>query len=153
MPFRFASSNLRFQVPDLGFGSLLQNIKFFRVMSQTATWRTLATIFHTLKTWLRRSIWGDRLFLRFEGPTTMLLQSRASRISDTLSLRDVDEIADSPPGAVQDAVTRKIKEEIKEIEGSSKTPIASLGKSDQGTLRYATIKDGKAEFEKEKEKS
>lgn len=61
LPFRFKSSNLRFQVPDLGFGSLVQNIKFFRVMSETATWRTLASVFHTVKTWLRRSIWGDRV--------------------------------------------------------------------------------------------
>lgn len=61
LPFRFKSSNLRFQVPDLGFGSLAQNVKFFRVMSETATWRTLSSIYHTLKTWLRRSIWGDRV--------------------------------------------------------------------------------------------
>jgi hypothetical protein len=61
LPFRFKSSNVRLQVPDLGFGSLAQNVKFFRVMSQTATWRTLSTVYHTLKTWLRRSIWGDRV--------------------------------------------------------------------------------------------
>ncbi|KAF2008527.1 hypothetical protein BU24DRAFT_325299, partial [Aaosphaeria arxii CBS 175.79] len=118
LPFRFKSSNLRFQVPDLGFGSLLQNVKFFRDISGTAAWRQLGVAYHTLKTWLRRSIWGDRLFLRFEGPTTMLLQSRASRISDVLTLRDVDEIAASPPGAVQDVVTRKIQQELKEIAAS-----------------------------------
>jgi hypothetical protein len=65
-----------------------------------------------------------------------------------LTLRDVDEIADSPPGAVQDAVTRKIKDEIKQISDSaSKTPLASAS-SDGTTVRYATIKQGKAEFEK-----
>jgi uncharacterized protein (AIM24 family) len=147
LPFRFKSSNLRFQIPDLGFGSLVQNVKFFRVMSATATWRTIASMFHTVKTWLRRSIWGDRLFLQFEGPTTMLLQSRASRISDVLSLKDVDEIASSTPGAVQDAVARKIKEEIKEISSgdpvASQTPVAS-----EPTVRYATVKEGKAVFDK-----
>ncbi|KAF2240689.1 hypothetical protein BU26DRAFT_535825 [Trematosphaeria pertusa] len=149
LPFRFKSSNLRFQVPDLGFGSLVQNVKFFRVMSQTATWRTLATIYHTVKTWLRRSIWGDRLFLRFEGPTTMLLQSRASRISDVLTLKDVNEIAESPPGAVQDAVTRKIKEEIKEISAGTPTQTRLASQDADGTtVRYATIRHGKAEFEK-----
>jgi len=61
LPFRFKSSNLRFQVPHLGFVSLVQRVKFFRVMSETATWRTLATIYHTAKMWLRRSIWGDRV--------------------------------------------------------------------------------------------
>jgi hypothetical protein len=61
LPFRFKSSNVRFQVPDLGFGSLVQNTKFFRTMSKTATWRTLATTYYTLKTWLRRTVWGDRV--------------------------------------------------------------------------------------------
>jgi hypothetical protein len=76
----------------------------------------------------------------------MLLQSRASRISDVLTLRDVDEIADSPPGAVEDAVSRKIKEEIKEIGAGTKAPIPNTDAS--GTVRYATVTDGKAEFEK-----
>lgn len=76
----------------------------------------------------------------------MLLQSRASRISDVLTLRDVNEIAESPPGAVQDAVTRKIKEEIKEIQAGEVTPVASS--ASPGKLTYATINAGKAEFEK-----
>ncbi|CAI6335013.1 unnamed protein product [Periconia digitata] len=147
-PFRFRSSILSFQVPDLGFGSLLQNVKFFRVMSETATWRTLASISHTLSLWLRRSLWGDRLFLRFEGPSTMLIQSRASRLSDTLTLRDVNEIADTPPGAVEDAVTRKIKEDIKGLSQSAPaTPIASTG-SEGAKVQYATVNQGKAQFEK-----
>ncbi|KAF2786069.1 hypothetical protein K505DRAFT_368546 [Melanomma pulvis-pyrius CBS 109.77] len=151
LPFRFKSSSLRFQVPDLGFGLLLQNINFFRVMRETATWKTLATLVHTAKTWLRRSIWGDRLFLRFQGPSTMLIQSRASRISDVLTLKDVDEIAESPPGAVQDAVARKIREEIKEISSSppsfTQTPIASQARADETKLRDATIRNGKAEID------
>ncbi|KAF2687728.1 hypothetical protein K458DRAFT_294613 [Lentithecium fluviatile CBS 122367] len=148
LPFRFRSSRIGLQVPDLGFGTLLQKVKFFRVMSETATWRTVASTFHTLKTWLRRSIWGDRLFLHFEGPTTMLLQSRASRVSDVLTLKDVDEIAESPPGAIQDTVTRKIKDEIKQIaESGSKTPIASAS-AEGAKVRYATIRSGKAEFDR-----
>jgi hypothetical protein len=76
----------------------------------------------------------------------LLVQSRASRISDVLTLRDVNEIAESPPGAVQDAVTRKIKEEIKEIAATGTTPpLASTDPS--GTVRYASVKDGKAEFD------
>ncbi|KAF2273984.1 uncharacterized protein EI97DRAFT_479682 [Westerdykella ornata] len=152
LPFRFKSSSLVFQVPDLGFGSLLQNIKFFRVMSETPTWRTLATVAHTVKTWLRRSIWGDRLFVRFEGPTTLLLQSRGSRVSDVLTLKDVDEIAASPPGALQDTISRKIREDIREIEASHaagpKTPIASQEAGDGSKVRYATVHNGKVDFEK-----
>ncbi|KAF2134430.1 hypothetical protein P153DRAFT_419138 [Dothidotthia symphoricarpi CBS 119687] len=150
LPFRFKSSNLRFQIPDLGIGSLTQNVKFFRVMGETATWRTMATVYHTVKTWLRRTVWGDRLFLRFEGPATMLLQSRASRLSDSLTLRDVNEIAESPPGTVQDAVTRKIKDEIKQIATGSSPTTPQVPQSSEGTVKYATIRSGKAEFEKEK---
>jgi hypothetical protein len=85
---------------------------------------------------------------------TLLLQSRASRLSDVLTLRDVDEIADSPPGAVQDAVTRKIKEEIKEIGTTGTTPpIASTtpppaSTPAPSTAKDVTIKDGKTEIAK-----
>ena len=65
IPFRFKSSNIRFQVPNLGLGSLIESSRFFRTMSQTTTWRTLATAFHTLKTWLRRTVWGDRVSRTF----------------------------------------------------------------------------------------
>lgn len=75
----------------------------------------------------------------------MLLQSRAARITDALTLRDVDEIADSAPGAVDDAVSRKISREIKEI-GSATGQ--SPARNTTETLRYATIKDGKTEFDK-----
>ena len=61
LPRPIHESNLRFQVPDLGFGTLLQKAKFFRVMSETPAWRTLATAFHTLKTWMQRTVWGDRV--------------------------------------------------------------------------------------------
>ena len=79
----------------------------------------------------------------------MLLQSRASRVSDVLTLRDTDEIASSPPGTVQDVVTRKIREEIKEVE-SGATPTAKPAPETEDTpkIRYATIRNGKAEFEK-----
>lgn len=66
-----------------------------------------------------------------------------------LTLRDVDEIAESAPGAVPDAVTRKIQEEIKQVEASgTRAPIASSNAS--GAVLNTSIKDGKAELEKEK---
>ncbi|KAH8812545.1 mitochondrial biogenesis AIM24-domain-containing protein [Xylogone sp. PMI_703] len=103
-PYRFKSSSPRFQIPDLGLSHFLLNIKFFRVMRETATWRAMTNLLFHLRTSARRTIWGDRLFLQFQGPTTILMSSRASRISDVLTSRDVNEIADSPAGAVQSAV-------------------------------------------------
>lgn len=109
LPYRFKSSSLRFQIPSLGLGRLMSDIKFFRVMQTTDTWKFLAKLLFNLRTAARRTIWGDRLFLKFHGPTTILLSSRASRISDVLTSRDVNEIADSPAGAVQSAVTLAAK--------------------------------------------
>ena len=78
----------------------------------------------------------------------MLLQSRGSRLGDVLTLRDVEEIAESPPGAVQDAVTKKIQEEIKEMAGSAtKPPIASTG-SEGSKVQHASVSQGKPESEK-----
>jgi hypothetical protein len=62
-------------------------------------------------------------------------------------LRDVNEIAESPPGSVQDAVSRKIKEEIKEIATTGTTPPLAPTET-SNTVKHAAIKDGKAEFEK-----
>jgi hypothetical protein len=109
LPYRLKSSNLRFQAPNLGVGSYLQTIKFFRVMTHTDTWKGIGNLLYYLRTSARRTIWGDRLFLKFHGPITMLMSSRASRISDVLTSRDVNEIADTPAGVVQEAVTLAVK--------------------------------------------
>lgn len=41
-----------------------------------------------------------QLFLAFQGPGTILLQSRGSRIRDVLTNRDVAEIAEAPAGVL-----------------------------------------------------
>lgn len=78
----------------------------------------------------------------------MLIQSRASRISDVLTLKDVDEIASSPPGAVEDIVTRKIKDEISQISGTTPRTSMASADSDGTKVHYATVNQGKAEFDK-----
>jgi len=103
-PYRFKSSSLRLQVPSLDLGRLVPDTKFFRVMRESETWKGISLFLFTLRTWSRRTIWGDRLFLQFEGPATLLVQSRASRMSDVLTTRDVNEMADSPAGVTQEAV-------------------------------------------------
>lgn len=105
LPYRLHSSSLRFQIPSLGLGRFVQDVKFFRVMKESDTWRRVTKLLFTLRTAARRTIWGDRLFLKFHGPTTILMSSRASRISDVLTSRDVNEIADTEAGAVQNAAT------------------------------------------------
>jgi hypothetical protein len=140
LPYRLKSSNLRFQVPNLGLSYLVPDTKFFRVMRESSTWRGITTLLFNFRTAARRTIWGDRLFLQFHGPMTLLLSSRATRISDVLTSREINEIADSPAGAVQSAVTlaAKPKDESTGTKRIADVPtgfhVASVGK------------DGKVQF-------
>jgi len=61
-PYRFKSSVLRLEVPGLsGLGRFLPETRFFRVMRETGTWKAITGILFTLRTWSRRTIWGDRV--------------------------------------------------------------------------------------------
>lgn len=139
LPFRFKSSGIRFQIPSVSawFG----NIKFFQSMRTTPTYKFLSGILYSLRTTTRRTIWGDRLFLQFRGPTTILMSSRGTRISDVLTKDDVNEIADAPAGAVPQA--------IQEATTAATIPETPM-KADEPTVKvsFASIgKDGKAQFE------
>ena len=139
LPYRFKSSSLNLQVPDLGIPAYLNEIKFFRVMKEADTWKGLGTLLFNLRTAARRTIWGDRLMLQFHGPTKILLSSRASRISDVLTARDVDEIADSPEGVVQSAITL-LEKPNKEEEQKQHTDVPT------GFSMAEVGKDGKVTF-------
>ncbi|KAI9738336.1 MAG: Altered inheritance of mitochondria protein 24, mitochondrial [Cirrosporium novae-zelandiae] len=136
LPYRLKSSTLRFQVPDLG--SILPDTKFFRDMRESDMWKRIGMMLFHLRTWSRRTIWGDRLFLQFHGPTTILLQSRASRVSDALTTTEVSEIADSPAGALQSAVTLTAKKD----DTNSKTSNPRSVARDHTKLNYASVGSG-----------
>ncbi|KAG2418052.1 hypothetical protein HFD88_001152 [Aspergillus terreus] len=160
-PYRFKSTTLKFQVPGLkSLPRFIQDSKFIRDMSDTDTWKGAMKLFHKIRTWSRMTIWGDRLFLQFDGPTTILLQTRGPRINEILTTHEVNEIADSPRGltigprkpsedkktaeeALQptpDAPSRSVDDLIQEVEGSAQ--------------RIATItKEGKVFFEKAGQKN
>jgi hypothetical protein len=140
LPYRLKSSSLRFQVPNLGLSYLIPDTKFFRVMRESNTWRVITKLLFYLRTAARRTIWGDRLFLQFHGPTTLLLSSRASRISDVLTSREINEIADSPAGAVQSAVTLATKPKDEEAEKKRPADIPT------GFHVASVGKDGKVQF-------
>lgn len=102
LPFRFKSSGIRFQIPAVSawFG----NLQFVQSMRTTEWYKFLSRVVYSLRTMTRRTIWGDRLFLQFQGPATILMSSRAARISDVLTNDEVNEIAGAPAGAVDGAV-------------------------------------------------
>lgn len=182
-PFRFKSTSLRFQVPGLHFPEFLLKSRFIRDMAGSDTWKTSMNILHNIRTWARRTIWGDRvrsgfslfscfhrtddfnqLFLQFQGPTTILVQSRANRVRDILSDREVNEIADTPAGATFDTINRledgttgphhKSDYQIAAEEAVSEAPVPSrsveqLTQELAGVSRnIAIIRDGKVEFER-----
>lgn len=102
-PYRFKSSSINLQVPIV-FGNFFPSSKFVQNIKKGETYKFLARVAYRIRTWSRRTIWGDRLFLQFTGPTTLLVQSRAARLSDVLSTQEVNEIADAPPGVARNAI-------------------------------------------------
>lgn len=138
-PYRFKSSTLRLQIPNVF--SWFPDTGFTRTIRQSQVWRFLAAFMYTVRTWTRRSVWGDRLFLRFEGPANILLQSRGNSLTEALTTRDINEIADAPAGAVQVARQPKPSSTSGDANAAPSVPSTST------KLSYASIKqDGKVEF-------
>lgn len=98
-----------------------------------------------------------QLFLRFEGPTTILLQSRASSLRDVLTSGDVDEIAQAEPGSVQAALRRaesKAEDDDTGIDGKAQARRPSEEGVQHPRLRVASVKPGGAvKFEKREDLS
>ncbi|KAL1956204.1 hypothetical protein VTO42DRAFT_7551 [Malbranchea cinnamomea] len=144
-PYRFKSTTLRFQIPNLGLTSWLSRSNFIKNMAETETWRGAMRVWHTIRTWSRRTIWGDRLFLQFEGPTKILVQTRASRVNDVLTTEEVNEIASAPPGVTRDAV-HTVEERTKDVSGTGPAAAPQM-KEANVKQSFATVRrDGKVEF-------
>jgi len=104
-----------------------------------------------------------QLFLQFDGPATILVQTRAPRVRDVLSDREVNEIADAPAGVTRDAVKaleersqatknefKKVAEEaVSQAPGAPSRSVEQLTNEIKGTRQsIATVRDGKVVFEK-----
>jgi len=141
--FRFKSTNIRFQIP-LQLGNFFPSSRFVQTLKTSSTYKFAANALYSIRTWSRRTIWGDRLFLQFKGPATLLIQSRAARVNDVLTAQDVNEIADTPAGAVQEAISTT---------GAARPALSAPGSigavpvsSSQPKLSTASVKDGKITF-------
>ncbi|RYP42207.1 hypothetical protein DL767_000371 [Monosporascus sp. MG133] len=149
LPFRFKSNNFTFQVPSVT--ELLGNVKFFQEVRKTEAYKFMARLMFGLRTTARRTIFGDRLFLQFRGPSTILMSSRGARISDVLSKQEVNEIADSPAGSVAAAVELATRPEpssepAKTADAAAvKINVASVG--EDGKVKFEDAKNLK-DFEK-----
>jgi uncharacterized protein (AIM24 family) len=150
LPFRFRSTRLSLQVPAVP--SSITNAaerlmpervaRFWNAMRDTGTYKALARLLYGLRTAARRTIWGDRLFLQFKGPMTVLMSSRGVRVRDVLTRENVNEIADAEAGAVPAAVQLASKPKIleeKKPEQKVALHVASVGKG--GKVSFEDAKD------------
>ncbi|KIV96362.1 hypothetical protein PV10_00243 [Exophiala mesophila] len=144
-PYRFKSTSIRFQIP-LQLGNFFPSSKFIETLKTSSTYKFFANASLRLRTWSRRTIWGDRLFLRFEGPTTLLIQSRAARVSEVLTAQDVNEIADAPPGVVSEAVRSAQISQGKSLEGSGAVGVPTPAHSTPKVSVASVGSDGKVSF-------
>ncbi|GJN71533.1 altered inheritance of mitochondria protein 24, mitochondrial [Purpureocillium lilacinum] len=148
-PFRFKSSSLRLQVPSLT--SWIPESEFLKNMRKTDTYKFLARTLFNLRTTARRTIWGDRLFLQFKGPATLLMSSRGVRVADVLSSEQVNEIADAPAGVLPQALELQGKDKTKEITDGAAAP-ATTTEQPPSALHVASVRrDGKVTFEDTKD--
>ncbi|KAK4556030.1 Altered inheritance of mitochondria protein 24, mitochondrial [Recurvomyces mirabilis] len=135
-PYRFKSTSLRFQVPALS--RWIPDTKFWRTMREATAWRWASSVAFTIRTWARRTIWGDRLFLEFTGPATIYIQSRGSGLRDVLTDRDVNEIADSPAGSAASSVAM-----IESGQKAGDVSTTGMTKPKSATsMSYATVNQG-----------
>ncbi|KAJ5935017.1 Mitochondrial biogenesis protein AIM24 [Penicillium verhagenii] len=151
-PYRFKSTTLSFQVPGLKtLPRLLQNNEFIKNVTSAGSWKSTMRFFHKLRTWSRMTIWGDRLFMQFDGPATVLIQSRGPRLNDVLSSQEVNEIAGTPRGLT--SAPRLLENEQREAEAPGvphlTRSVETVNKEIQGISQsIAQIRsDGKVEVE------
>lgn len=163
-PFRFKSSSLRLQVPSLT--RLIPEAEWIKTVRDSEVYKFFARTLYKIRTATRRTIWGDRLFLQFRGPTTILMSSRGTRASDVLTSEQINEVADAPGGVLAKAI--ELPDKPKQLTESvadkdvvvkadvSKDVVSDAPKdvSDQSVtgIHVATVgKDGKVKFEDTKD--
>jgi uncharacterized protein (AIM24 family) len=153
LPFRLRSTNLRLQVPSVpafisrAIGNAVPDrlTRFLVAMRGSDTYKFISRLLFGLRTAARRTIWGDRLFLQFKGPTTILMSSRGVRVSEMLTNDQVNEIADTEAGAVPGAVELATKPPADPAAGHP-------GESKPVAIHVAKVgKGGKVTFEDTKD--
>lgn len=79
------------------------------------------------------------MFLRFQGPANILVQSRGANLTDAFTARDVNEAGDAPAGVLQ--AGKPTTPAVTDV--SPSTPVAPT------KLSYATVeRDGKVTITK-----
>ncbi|KAI5842602.1 mitochondrial biogenesis AIM24-domain-containing protein [Morchella snyderi] len=160
VPYRLKSTSLRLQIPRFNMiRRYLPEVEFIRTIKESDVYKTIARTLFGIKTWSRRTIWGDRLFLRFQGPSTILVQSRTAPLSEVFRKEDFSELADTEPGLLPSPIaTKAIEAPPSSSSSSSSSEKITIGAADvrpvstggrhPSALKIAIVgRDGKTEFQ------
>ena len=144
--FRLGSQT-RLAVLDLR--RLLPKTEFIRAVKESVTWRFLGRVAFVVRRWIGSVVWGERVYLRFRGPGTVILRGKVGAgIKDWYEDREVNEWADSSAGTIEKSVSLAARAQRDRADGLG--AVASSTKSDGRNVNYATVgNDGKVAWAKE----
>lgn len=60
-PYRLRSTSLRLQIPKLGLSRFLPEFEALRILRNSEVYRAIARTVFAVRTWSRRTVWGDRV--------------------------------------------------------------------------------------------
>ncbi|KAI6244933.1 Altered inheritance of mitochondria protein 24, mitochondrial [Erysiphe necator] len=92
-PYRL--SNFRLYVPSMKSSAVIVDLKFIQSLRQSYIWQRLIYYYRIIRTFMRQIIWGDQLYLKFNGPMKILISSRATKIGDILTSQEINELAEA----------------------------------------------------------
>ncbi|KAI5806148.1 mitochondrial biogenesis AIM24-domain-containing protein [Geopyxis carbonaria] len=138
-------------------------LEVVKTVTGSEAWRRVAGAVWAVRSWSRRTIMGERAFLRFQGPGTILLQSRTARLRDVIERDEIRDDAIVAPGvalptarspttitATKTAATTIPQETVAAAEKmAEKTvpPQMQRAPASSGSLKRAVVDQGKVVFE------
>lgn len=146
--YRLKSNTMRLQVPSLG--RYLPETRVLRAVRESETWRLLGRVLSRLRLWVRTVVWGERVYLRFRGPGTLVMQGKGGigALREVYERSEVEEWADSPAGSVEKSLTTAQRRERADEESVGETVGTTKGAGEN--VSYASVgKDGKIAWAKE----
>ncbi|ORY77684.1 mitochondrial biogenesis AIM24-domain-containing protein [Protomyces lactucae-debilis] len=118
---KFVNISLPLKLPSLS--NWLLRYEFFRVMAKTDTWSFMKSAATKVRLFFRRVVHGSSAYVRFTGPTTLLLQSRTN-----IKFGGERDVVEAPMPDVQ----------------GERTPST---KSYAGSLKIASVENGRVTLE------
>lgn len=146
--YRLPHSSLNLQIPS--FSGFLPDWPYFDALRRQRGYQVFMRGSFEVRAWVRRVVYGDRLFLRFWGPGTVLLQGRGSGLRDVVREREGVEVADAPAGGLGRTFEERgaSRSRGKEKEADATTP------GRETSLSYASVdRAGRVSFSPSREAS